>query len=301
MTNNEKNILTLKELKGMILEMTKKEISKTMTSGHLLEEQVNSQFDKLRDKEEFITWIMKYWFNPAKNSDKPWWPREKEITPDNVLEFLSDPKSRFPLSPRELVDDWFLKKTLKRDIKAIKDTDLDAMTPKGKKEKVYKSGEQALKDIGKEIGGLTAAMINKLEKSGLEKLFNLMGAKQIVNMSEVELESLLIGVFEKVDKVRKEVALEFATNLKKFGTNVKDFIKDLLKKGIITAVDINIMEPREIEMLVYLTSKSLEEIVEYLRGDITKDDNRIKSFQAAVAHKLFPGKKKGRPLKKASE
>ena len=250
---------------------------------------VNPGFLRLRDKdrEALTAWLMRYYFSPKKKDESWWSPR---VNAQNVLAFISNPKNNFPLSPHEVLDDWNIKKSLKGDITKMKDDEIEAFE---KNEPVYNTGDVTLKDIGQGMGGLTAAMINKLEQSGMEKFVKLMGGHNPMDMDEAELDDLL----RKVDEARMATSLEFANDLRASKGNLKGFVQSLLKKQILTPNDVKLMNPPEIEMLMYLMGKPADQVAEYLRGDIRKDNNRIKSFQAAVARKLFPAGKRGRPRK----
>lgn len=277
---------TVDHLRTEIANMVRDEIQTVLKE---VKAGVNPGFLRLRDKdrEALTAWLMRYYFTPKKK-DEPWWsPR---VNAQNVLAFISNPKNNFPLSPHEVLDDWGIKKSLKGDITKMKDDEIEAFE---KNEPVYNTGDVTLKDIGKDMGGLTAAMINKLEQSGMEKFVKLMGGHNPMDMDEAELDDLL----RKVDEARMSTSVEFANDLKASKGNLKGFVQGLLKKQILTPNDVKLMNPPEIEMLMYLMSKPADQVAEYLRGDIRKDNNRIKSFQAAVARKLFPAGKRGRPRK----
>lgn len=57
---------------------------------------------------------------------------------------------------------------------------------------------------------------------------------------------------------------------------------------------------RELKMIKFLMDQDATEISEYLRGDILKQNNRMKSFQTMVSKHLYPSKKRGRPKKNAN-
>ena len=56
----------------------------------------------------------------------------------------------------------------------------------------------------------------------------------------------------------------------------------------------------EIKMIQFLMSQDATDIADYLRGDILKQDNRMKSFQTMISKHLYPSKKRGRPKKNAN-
>ena len=178
---------------------------------------VNPGFLRLRDKdrEALTAWLMRYYFSPKKKDESWWSPR---VNAQNVLAFISNPKNNFPLSPHEVLDDWNIKKSLKGDITKMKDDEIEAFE---KNEPVYNTGDVTLKDIGQGMGGLTAAMINKLEQSGMEKFVKLMGGHNPMDMDEAELDDLL----RKVDEARMATSLEFANDLRASKGNLKGFVQ----------------------------------------------------------------------------
>lgn len=256
------------------------------------DDRVNPVFDSVKDKAAFETWIRKYFFRPD-NSDKPWFYAGKEA--DNLLAFLSDPASSFPLSPRELVDDWYLKKSLKSSMKSLKDKELDSRIADDEEEEKakYQTGEKSLKDIGSTLGGVTPAMIQKIERSGMANFLKLVKGRNPLDMDEEEIDELLAGV----TAARQEVSRDFARELKSAKGNIKAFIQGMVKRGILAPTDVKLMTPREVETLVFLMTKPEDQVAEYLRGDAIRDNNVVKSFQAAVAKRINPAGKRGRPRK----
>lgn len=255
--------------------------------------QVNPVFDSVKDKAAFESWIRKYFFRPE-NSNKPWFRAGLEA--ENLLAFLSDPKSTFPLSPRDLVDDWYLKKSLKTSMKSLKDKELDSRIADDEEDEEkakYQTGEKSLKDIGSSLGDVTPAMIQKIERSGMANFLKLVQGRNPLDMDEEEIDELLADV----TKTREEVSREFAKELKDAKGNIKAFIQGLVKKGVLAPTDVKLMTPREVETLVFLMTKPEDQVAEYLRGDAIRDNNVVKSFQAAVSKRIFPSGKRGRPRK----
>ena len=262
---------------------------------------VNKSFDKIEDKDKFIEWIMRYYFNPAKNSNKPWWPRGQEVTPENVLQFLSKPDNNFPLSPKELVDDWFIKKSLGKSMAGMKTADLgdEPESESGEEEKSgtkYHTGATTLKSIGKDIG-MTGSHVQNLEKSGLEKINKLLGGEGLASLEDDDSADRFLELFKKIDEVRDEMSHVFAQEIKNSGGDVGKFVASIREKHLVSPADVESLAKAETDMLAFLADKGEEEIAEYLRGDAEKDNNRIKTFQAAVAHKVSPGARRGRPRK----
>jgi hypothetical protein len=251
-------------------------------------DEINPIFMRMRpaDRNAMVSWIMRYFFSPKKK-DQPWW--SSKITPKNVLAYISHPKSGFPLSPREVVDDWSIKKSLKSDISNITDQDIEAFE---KNEPVNNTGEKTLKDIGDALG-ITGVQARNIEMSALDKLKTLLGGKNPLSMDEDELDRL----FANVEAARRKVSVEFAKALKDAGGDIKAFLKGLVAKNILGPADVKLLTQQELEMLMFLMDQPESEIALYLRGDAAKADNKIKSFQAAVARALSPVRPRGRPKK----
>lgn len=266
-------------------------LSEAVKVSELEPDDINPIFSGMRpaDRNAMVKWIMRYYFTPAKK-DQPWW--SNKITPENVLAFISHPKSGFPLTPREMVDDWGIKKSLKTDLPQITDQEIDAFE---KNEPVNNSGEKTLKDIGDALG-VTIPMARNIEMAGLEKLKKLLGGKNALSMDEDELDDLMANV----EEARQKVSVEFAAALKAAGGDIKQFLKGLVAKNIITPVDVKLLKQNEIEMLLFLMDKPEDQIALYLRGDAKKPENKIKTFQAAVARALTPVRPRGRPKKSST-
>lgn len=296
--------LTMEQLVGTVRTMVQEElkaareasrpakVAEAVLPAELDKDDINPLFARMRpaDRAAMVQWIMRYYFSPAKK-DQPWW--NKKITPANVLAYISNLKSDFPLSPKEMVDDWNIKKSLKSDLAAVEDKDIEAFEKNEPVGPQNASGEKTLKDIAKELGGISIPMARNIEIGGLEKLKKLLGGKNFLHMDEDELDELL----QSADKARDEVSLTFAKELKAAGGDIRKFLKGLVAKNTITAVDVKLLSPKEIEMLVYLMDKPEAQVAEYLRGDSRKSDNKIKTFQAAVARALSPVRPRGRPRK----
>jgi len=249
-------------------------------------ENVNPLFTRLRDQAKLAEWLMRYYFNDNRK-DAAWY--NSRVNAGNVLAYISDPRSGFPLSPSDVCDDWAIKKSLKGDFAAI---DFDAATkaPKGKKEAIYNTGDVSLKDIGQELHGITAMMALKLETSGTAKM-QLMTGRNRDGMD---------AAMERISVAHKTVSEAYAALL--LSCNSVNAFLDAIKKAYqITPLEMqDIKTNRELKMIQFLMKQDAMEIAEYLRGDILKQDNRMKSFQTMVSKHLYPSKKRGRPKKNAN-
>lgn len=258
-----------------------------MNSMKINPDNVNPLLARLRDRAKLSEWLMRYYFNDNR-TDAIWY--RSDVTEENVLAYVSDPRSNFPLSPSDICDDWAIKKSLKSDFAAI-DFDAVAAKPvKGKKEAIYNTGDVSLKDIGQELHGITAMMALKLETSGTAKM-QLMTGKNRDGME---------AAMERISQAHREVADAYATLLLSCNS-VNAFLEAIKKAYQITPLEMeDIKTNRELKMIKFLMDQDATEITEYLRGDILKHDNRMKSFQTMISKHLYPSKKRGRPKKNAN-
>ena len=258
-----------------------------MTNMKINPENVSPLFARLRDRAKLSEWLVSYYFSPAKR-DRVWF--NSGVDANNVLAYISDPRSGFPLSPSDVCDDWNIKKSLKGDFAAI-DFDAVAAKPvKGKKEAIYNTGDISLKDIGQELHGITAMMALKLETSGTAKMQLMTGR----NRDGME------AAMERINEAHKTVAADFTALLKAYG-NTSKFLDAIKKAYQITPLEMeDIKTNRELKMITFLMGQDDIDIIDYLRGDILKQDNRMKSFQTMISKHLYPSKKRGRPKKNAN-
>jgi hypothetical protein len=258
-----------------------------------LKEDVNVHLKRVRDKDKFVAWIMRQYFNPEKHGKQIWY--NPSVNEDNVLEYISKIKNHFPLSPKEVADLWRLKKSLSSSMNVI-DKELEEI-PDEEEEKpekgTYQTGEVSLKDIGQELGGLTPTMINKLAASGMEKIRKLSGGTAPWDMESDQWEALLAAI----KSARSDTATEYAEALKGSAGNIRGFLQSLAKQQILTPSDLNLIRDEEVEGLAILYTKPAEQIRNILLQDIEGDNNIFKSFQSAVSKKIFPPGKRGRPKK----
>lgn len=281
----------VKALRNRIAELVKEEVQRA------LKEEMNPLFNKIpkSQMEEFKAWIMRQYFDPTKHSDKVWY--DESVTADNVLDYISSSEGSrlFPSTPKNLVGLWKNKSFLQGRLGAAAD-DLDASDSDDEPEEEkaqYQTGDVSLKDIGKELGGVTPTMINKLQTSGMGKFAKLTGGVHPEDLDDEVLEDFL----RKIKTAREEGAIEFAERLKA-ADSVTDFLKSLAKSQILTPTDLKIITPEELEGLEILKDKPEENIMLILMQDIEDDDNLFKTYQSLVSKKVFPPGKRGRPKKK---
>lgn len=105
---------------------------------------------------------------------------------------------------------------------------------------------------------------------------------------------------DRISEAHQIVAEAYATLLASC-TSVNAFLEAIKKAYQITPLEMeDIKTNRELKMIQYLMSQESIDVIEYLRGDILKHDNRMKSFQTMLSKHLYPSKKRGRPKKNAN-
>jgi BMFP domain-containing protein YqiC len=288
--------VSLKEFNTMVAKMVKEELDVALKeqegADDSAEDKLHPSIASVRDKEKMAGWLMRQYFDPNKHKDRVWY--KPSVDESNVLEFVSDVKNNFPLTPKETSDLWKLKKSLGSSLKNIskelddyKEEDDDSGKVK------YQTGETTLQKIGDELGGLSPTAINKLAGASMDKVKRLTKGVAPWDMDSDDWEN----VSEKIMAARVKVAEDFAKALKGSKGNVESFLKDLVDQKVITNWDVENMSEKEMEELFYLTARSEEQIKYTLLGDIEKDNNIFKSFQSAVSGKIFPHGSRGRPRK----
>lgn len=285
--------VSLKEFNEMLVKMVREELTVA------LKEDLSPHLKRIRDSEAMAAWLMRQYFDPNKHGDKVWF--SPSVNADNVLEFVSNTKNNFPLSPKEVADMWKLKKSLGASMKLVaKDLEGDSTNQEPEEDdgkEVYQTGEVTLKDIGQELGGLTPTMINKLAASGMEKVKKITKGVAPWDMESEQWDDLIGAIM----KARQETAQEFAGELKRHAGDVKAFLQSLEEKHVLSPGDMKLVSDKEVKGLAILSGKELAQIVNVLLSDIERDDNIFKSFQSAVSKKIFPPAKRGRPRKDAGD
>lgn len=246
-------------------------------------------FNSVRNRSEMSAWIMRQWFNAEKHGSKPWY--SSDVTEDTVLSFVSRSK-HFPITPIQLVDMWRAMPSIRSGLKMLTTEDFEALEEAlegDKKTAKYKKGEESLSAIGKECGGITAPMIQRLERSGSEKIFELSGGKNFMNLDPEDAEIMN----DKIEAARVTAAKNYADLLKSH-EDIDSMFQYLIQNQIMTAIDLKLISKRERDTLDILQSYAKDTIIEFLLNDITRDSNVIKSYQSCVAHTIFP-RRRGRP------
>jgi len=248
---------------------------------------LHPMFTRLTDQVQLSTWLVKYFFSEKKAHNK-WWSADVNVK--NVLAYISQQNSNFPLSPKDVCDDWFLKKTLSNTDLTDFDYEIEApKTTKPKKASVYNTGVTSLKNIGNELHGVTAMMALKIETSATNKLQSLAGTTNYY--------AGLAGCVGRITAAEDVVANEYGKLLSTVSTSA-EFLSLIKKLYHITRLEMmDISTPGEIAMIDHLIKQDSLSVEQYLKGDIIKDNNRMKSFQTMLSRYIYPGKRRGRPIK----
>lgn len=250
-------------------------------------------FDKLyasvRDLPAFKKWLYTTYFGPSRSGER-WY--DPNVTVDNVLDQLVKPKS--PISPKGAVEVWKHMPAIKKGLSAAdadKDLDTVAALVGGDEGEKYTKGDATLKAMSKSLGGVTPTMVNKIFAGGAEKIKKLTGGVNPEDMGDEDLAALS----QRIDVARQETAVDFAKLLKASRGNTKKFLDGLVKSQVLTAGELGLLTDEEVGALTMLAGKPENEIQAALLADIDEDDNVFKTFQNAVAKRVFPAGKRGRP------
>lgn len=229
---------------------------------------------------ELKSWTMRVYFN-ENNRDKPWFV--EDVTTQNVLEQFLTPKA--PITPQSLVEVWKAIPMIKKGLGSLESKGTDAVADylsHSDKSTKYTQGDVTLRELGKELGGITATMVNKLSDSAFEKIKSLFG-----NMSFDSADvSQSVKIEEKIERAKNAAAKEFSKALIKAKENPEQLrfvLSDFLSTNEIKLVDKN-----EWDALVILTEYDQERIEIILLEDYESDDNIFKTFQSIVSRKIFP-------------
>jgi hypothetical protein len=246
-------------------------------------------FNSVRNRSEMSAWIMRQWFNPDKHSMKSWY--DSDVNANNVLSFVSHNK-HFPMSPLQLVDMWSVMPSVRNGLKMLTTEDFESLEEAledDKKTAKYKKGEESLSAIGKACGGITAPMIQRLERSGTEKIFELSGGRNFMDLDPEDAEEMN----NKIMTARTTAAAKYATLLKSHD-DIDNLFQYLIQNQTMTAIDLKLITKRERDTLGILRLYAESTIVDFLLNDISRDANVIKSYQSLVAQTIFP-RRRGRP------
>jgi hypothetical protein len=250
---------------------------------------MNKNFDIITNKEKFKNWLIRQYFNQEKNTNDPWF--KKTVNATNVLEHISDSQNCFPLTPAQITDMWICINSFKKRVKKTT-RDINGYCERIDQQEKVKT-EHTLENVGKQLGGITATMINRLSKSAMDKFKILTFETHFSNMTD---EDLLL--FNKgIEKFRNQALDKYIILLRDSQGDLNTFFNALIKEQIMTKKEIELLQPIEYDVLLQLYALTDKEIKKFLLIDIEMDNNMIKSFQSMISRQAFPTKKRGRPRK----
>ncbi len=146
----------------------------------------------------------------------------------------------------------------------------------------YKTGEKTLLEIGKEMGGLTPTMVNKILEHGFEKLKTLLSINE-ENNNQLKFDFITKKIFE----IRKKTATFYIKRLKESDGNAEKFLKKIKQDKLISKSDIKNIRKSEIDGIKILHDYDNKTSEMILMEDIETDENIFKTYQAAVSKNLF--------------
>jgi len=282
------------DFKKTLSKIIKEEIS-------LMREQSHPVFDRLgAKKSDFIDWVLRQYFDKSNNANSNWY--DPSVNKSNLLSYLSKSSSNFPLSPTQIVDFYRNMKSLQKKMSSPEvSSELDAYDLNQDDEETDKTpvvtnntGAVTLKDVGDAVGGVTAAMVNKIEADGYGKFQDLFGGKSLNDFSpedEANLEKRLADA-------EVTAANTYADMLAAADGSVGKFLLSLQKAHYMTENEGSQITDNEIETLMTLAKMPRDRVIEILRKDLhSPNGNVVKSFQSVYSKTIFPPKKRGRPAK----
>lgn len=255
----------------------------TNTSPH------NSVFDTVKNQPELRNWLMRAYFNPQKHSEEPYF--DPDITKDTVLSYISDRTNKFPQTPENVVSLWNILPSLREGLRSFPADEAV------KDESVNTKGNETLATIGKAIGGVTPAMVNKISETATTKLGAMLRALNSDNAW------LAKEAYDKIEDAFLTVA-EAYTDAVRESQTAQEIVDRLIMTGTLLAGESSFVDQIE--------SQGLEDIIEYHKSgatqaeiesvfleDLNKPVSVFFSMQLPISRSVFPPPKRGRPKKQA--
>jgi len=146
----------------------------------------------------------------------------------------------------------------------------------------YKTGEKTLLEIGKEMGGLTPTMVNKILDHGFEKM------KMLLNIDAANGNQLKFDyITKKIFAIRKKTANFYVRKLKESNGEPTKFLKRLKQERLISKFDLKNIKQQEIDGIKILNEYDNKISEQILLEDIETDNNIFKTYQSTVSKNLF--------------
>lgn len=241
-------------------------------------------------------WVMRQWFDPQKDADKPWY--RTDITEETVLDYLQDRPGGFRLSVPQLKSFWFSIRVLQRRMSLPQmDADLEAMekelpwlktlpandNAKPLPKSGYTSGEIPLYEVGK-VFDMSAAAVGVIAQTATAKLGTLTENCHPSALTHDDMEDMEERLQEALDSASKL----FALLLTQSNGNVALFLQALVKLHVLTKRELQAVEAIELETLERLSNLPLDHIEEVVCEDLHNiDGNVIKTFQSLYSRFVY--------------
>lgn len=225
-------------------------------------------------KQDFASWILRQYINKPNSR---WF--NLNIEPQNVFKFLSDPKFGFPHTPNSIVSLYKLKCQLQKSLgkhTELETDEADKTELKDGEDKRFFFGDVSLKNISKEVGGITNSMISRISYQAMEKIKNLTGGVNIENLSyeeDIKLENRLNRALDRAANIYAGIIYS--------SSSYDEILSKLRKYNIIKSHDVSQISSIEKKWLEYYVNVTcIDQIVEDLKYDLLyEDDNIVKTFQ----------------------
>lgn len=263
-----------------------------MTHGKVWSEVILSNNLTTEQVANLSAWALRVYFGPS-SFFKRWY--RPGVTEDDVLdEFL---RTEAPISPEAMVEVWKAIPTLQAALARLDSEELDSVAdylqrdPDGDSIPRYTQGDCTLKQMAKNLGGITGTMVNKIFVSGADKLQRLTSGLSIAEMEANHLNAM----FQGIHSIQAMAASEFASSLLSYKGNIGGFIAHQIDCLNLTPIEARALTVNEAEGLEILSEMDdHQRIVNILLADIEEIDNLFLTFQNAASKKIFP-RRSGRP------
>lgn len=228
-------------------------------------------------------WALRAYFG-EKNKNKIWYT--SEVTKESVLDRFF--KNTAPISPENLLNVWLEIPRLQEALESFESKIKQEVVPEENDGTTYISGDITLKEIAKNLGGITGTMVNKLFQSGVDKMKILTNG---IHPDEIESNDWY-KLEEKVEQAVTSTSLRYAILL--FGSSGhEDFLNTLIAESIITEKEALLVSDDEKQGLDILRNEyPIERSAIILAADYNEEESLFTTFQSAVSKLLFPRRKK---------
>jgi len=242
-------------------------------------------FENARNEDELRGWLMRAYFNPTKHASIVYF--RPDVCKENVLEYISSVGNKFPQTPLSILGVWSVLPSLREGLKSVAGDD------PVEKPAIYTKGEKTLSEIGENIGGVTATMVNKISDGAVVKVTAMCRAlsgenKWLAREAEDKIENAILNTAEVfADAVQKAETSQGALDI-------------IFGSGLVSSTDTPVVDDLELECLGELILFAKEgasqvELEDIFIQDMRKSVNIFNLAQLAVSRQVYPTAKRGRP------